>query len=85
MRKILASVLLFVLLAAMLITPALAIVEPTEEFYVADYAGVLSDSTKENIVNYNGYLEQSMNGAQIVVVSVEYLDGMYSDEYASRS
>ncbi len=81
-KRIVTAAFAFIMLAALVMAPAFAIVDKTEEFYVADYAGVLRPSTKENIINYNGYLEQSMNGAQIVVVAVEYLDGMYSDEYA---
>ena len=37
---------------------------------------------EELIINYNGALEQQCAGAQFVVVTVNYLDGMYSDEYA---
>lgn len=61
---------------------AFAVVDRSESFYVADYANVLSDSTKQAVINYNGALEQQCDGAQIVVVTVNYLDGMYSDEYA---
>ncbi len=60
-----------------------AVVEPSEAFYVADYANVLSESTEQIIIDTNGYLEQNCDGAQIVVVTIEYLDTFqYSDEYA---
>jgi tetratricopeptide (TPR) repeat protein len=63
-----------------------ALVSKTPEFYVADYAGVLEQDTKNNIIDSNSHetngLETLCDGAQIVVVTVEYLDGMYSDEYA---
>lgn len=57
-------------------------VSQSESFYAADYANVLSNATEEMIINYNGALETQCQGAQIVVVTVDYLDGMYSDEYA---
>jgi len=62
---------------------ASAVVDQTEAFYVADYAGVLSEDTAQRIIETNGYLEQSCGGAQIVVVTIEYLDTFqYTDEYA---
>lgn len=61
---------------------AFAVVDQSESFYVADYSNVLSNDTEQMIINYNGSLEQQCQGAQIVVVTVDYLDGMHSDEYA---
>ena len=40
------------------------------------------DSTEQMIIDYNGALEYHCQGAQVVVVTVDYLDGMYSDAYA---
>ena len=71
-----------VLLCVSLRSPAYAIVDKSDSFYVADYSNVLSGETEQMIINYNGSLEQQCQGAQIVVVTVDYLDGMYSDEYA---
>jgi uncharacterized protein len=59
------------------------VVPQSEEHYVADYAGVLAEATKEGIIRTNALLEEK-TGGQIVVVTVEYLDGMYSDEYAVK-
>lgn len=61
---------------------AYAVVDKSDSFYVADYANVLSADTEQRICDYNGALEQQCNGAQIVVVTVDYLDGMYCDDYA---
>ena len=61
---------------------AYAVVEQSDSFYVADYANVLKASTEQRICDYNGALEQQCSGAQIVVVTVDYLDGMYCDDYA---
>lgn len=80
-RRIISFLAALVLCAA-LTAPAFAIVEQSESFYAADYANVLSRSTEEMIVNYNGALEQQCQGAQIVVVTVDYLDGLSSDAYA---
>lgn len=83
MKKLL-SLLFAVILIFSVTAPAYALVEQSDSFYVADYANVLSDPVEQMIVNYNGALESQCNGAQIVVVTVNYLDGMYSDEYANR-
>lgn len=74
------------LLAALLCVPALAaVVERSDSFYVADYAGVLSDTTEQNIIGYNGVLEKQCDGAQIVVVTINYLsDGLDSQQYALK-
>lgn len=83
-KKILIFMLSALVLVSILTVPAMAVVGKSSEFYVADYANVLSDSTKQEIISANASLEQYCKGAQIVVVSVEYLDGMYSDEYATK-
>lgn len=80
-RRIISFLAALVLCAA-LTAPAFAVVDQSESFYAADYANVLSRSTEEMIVNYNGALEQQCQGAQIVVVTVDYLDGLSTDAYA---
>ena len=77
-----AGLLICLLTALLLLLPAAAVVEQSDSFYAADYANVLSDETENWIVYFNGALEQQCSGAQLVVVTVDYLDGMYSDEYA---
>ena len=55
-----------------------------DDFYVHDEAGTLSESTRELILNANGPLEQYCSGAQIVVVTINYLpDGYDSEQYAN--
>ncbi|MDR1589607.1 MAG: TPM domain-containing protein [Oscillospiraceae bacterium] len=86
MKKLI-SVALCAILTALLCLSALAVVEKTPEFFVADYADVLTEATEEKIISSNADvdgLEALCDGAQIVVVTVEYLDGMYSDEYAMQ-
>ena len=77
------SALLITLLFAMLLTvPARAAVpDATSDFYVNDYAGVLSAETEEDIVNRNLSLE-SATGAQIVVSVVDDTGGLSMEQYA---
>ena len=70
------------ILALSLGISAYAVVDQSDSFYVADYANVLSADTEQRICDYNGALEQQCSGAQIVVVTVDYLDGKYCDDYA---
>jgi len=63
---------------------ALAIVERSEEFFVNDTAGVLTEVTRNDIIISNIDLMERGQGAQFVVVTIPFLDGMYADEYAMR-
>jgi uncharacterized protein len=83
-KKRLISAMFVLVLALSLTVPALAVVAQSEEYYVADYAGVLSDDIEQKIISSNVDLEQKCKGAQIVVVTVSYLDGIPSDEYAMQ-
>jgi len=84
LKKHIISFAAILIVLTIITTPALGVVDKSEKFYVADYANVLSNAMEDRIVAANGDLEYYCNGAQIVVVTVEYLDGMYSDEYAMR-
>lgn len=55
--------------------------EPTNDFYVNDFADVLNDETEQKIDRINAELE-SINGSQLVVTTVDFLDGMAIDDYA---
>ncbi len=70
--------LLFILLAALLLGSTTLAIEldpgTGDDFYVLDQAGVLSDDTVQSIVDYNAWLEQSCDNAELVVVTVNYLD-----------
>ncbi len=84
MKNRILSVLFLLVLLSGLTAPAMAVVAQTEEFYVADYADVLSDELEQRIIAAGADLCDRCDGAQIVVVTVDYLDGMYSDEYAMK-
>lgn len=74
---------LFALLLALLFPlEAFALVQQSESFYVCDDAGVLSGELENKLIALNTQLESQCKGAQLVVVSVEYMDGLYADEYA---
>lgn len=83
-KRIIALLFALILLTSFLTVSAFAVVEQSAEYYVNDDAGVLSDGLEQDIISVNGELEHYCDGAQIVVVTVEYLDGMYSDEYAMQ-
>lgn len=84
MKKRILTIALIMLMTVLLITPAFAIVEPTAEFYVADYADILSESTENEIIEANAILERDCNGAQTIFVTVESLDGYIAEEYALK-
>ena len=81
MKKI-SALFLDLTLSLLLPLSVSAMVTESESFYVCDDADVLSERLEQKIVDTNGALEQSCGGAQLVVVSVAYTDGLYADEYA---
>ena len=52
---------------------------------VVDDANVLSDSTTQTIVDLNNQLEQSCNGAQIDVLTVDYTGNYSTEDYATQA
>ena len=85
MKKRIITLLLAI---AVLSLPVLAAARPDAgtgaDFYVHDEAGTLSESTRELILDVNGPLEQYCSGAQIVVVTINYLPEEYdSEQYAN--
>lgn len=75
---------LFLLLVLLLTAAASAdtsIVAQTDAFYVADYANVLSADTEAFICSQNAALEDSCGG-QIVVVTINFLNDLDSEQYA---
>ena len=72
---------LLCLLGVLLVFLSLCSLAPTSQFYVNDYAGVLSQDTTSIIMGQSPSLEQQ-TGAQIVVVTVNSLDGKSVEEYA---
>ena len=60
---------------------ALAIPRPTDDIYVNDFANVLSEETKNNIIARSGALDKDTS-AQLVVVTIQSLEGESIDNYA---
>lgn len=76
----------FVLVITVCVLPAIAqgtpdVVEPTEQFYVADYADVIDEATEQLIVEKAAKLCEE-NGAQVVVVTVDFIGESTIEEYA---
>lgn len=84
-RNIFTPLLLAVMLILASAVPALAAIpEVSDSYYVADYADVLSADTEKNIIEKNAELEYNCDGAQIVVVTVDFLDGMNIEDYCYK-
>lgn len=81
-KKIFKIVSLFLLLFILIVNNSYAaLVKQSEEFFVNDTSNVLSSETKDYIIRMNKGLE-SQTGAQIVVVTVESLDGLSVEDYS---
>lgn len=72
---------IFILLASC--TLAFAEPKPTSDFYVNDFAGVLTSSQKEFLQSKAVAFKES-TGAQAVVVTVDSLDGKSVEQYANE-
>ncbi len=81
MKKRLIGISVFLLVAALWVCWAGAVVKPTDEFYVNDYAEVLSPATRQHIMSKSPSLYKQ-TGAQIVVLTVKSLEGLSVEEYA---
>lgn len=83
-KKMISKILIVIaLLLTLFQTVSSAVVSPTRDFYVNDYANLLSEETKQYIINVNAEL-QSKTGAQIVVVTIPSLEGQSLEEYANE-
>lgn len=60
-----------------------ATVEPTLDFYINDYAEILTPKTEDYIINVNKELNKQ-SGAQIVIVTLKSLEGRTIEDYATE-
>lgn len=75
---------LILILLYIAFTPSVkAMVSPTNDFYINDYANILSSETEDYILNRSIALN-NVDGTQIVVVTVPDLDGMSLEDYATQ-
>ena len=81
-RFLLKTFIIIIIILGIFNIKSLAIVKPTSQFYVNDYANLLSEETKNYIINTNVSLN-NQTGAQIVVVTVPNLEGRALEEYAT--
>ena len=80
LKNIIFIIIIFLMICS---TKVCAAVSQTRDFFVNDYAEVLSEETKRYIMQTNQELEQK-TGAQIVVVTVTSLDGQDLESYATE-
>lgn len=57
--------------------------EPSDKFYINDFADVIDDEV-ENLIAENGNALEEKTEAQIVLVTVNFTDGISIDEYAAE-
>ncbi len=81
-KKIASIIIMMILFLNILGIKSFALVEPTYDFYVNDYANLLSTDVEQYIISTNKTLN-SQTGAQIVVVTVPNLEGQSLEEYAT--
>lgn len=58
--------------------------KPTSNFFVNDFASVLESSTEQEIQNAAVQLYEKSGGAQVVVVTIDSLDGESLEMYAAK-
>lgn len=75
--------LLIILVTLAVPVSAYTIPEPTNDFYVNDCAGLLSDESYNYIMNVNVDLQEKTK-AQVVVATIESLEGADLEEYATE-
>lgn len=74
---------LFFILINLFNIKSFALVNPTTDFYVNDYANLLNNEIKDYIINVNKKL-YNQTGAQIVVVTIPSLEENSLEEYANQ-
>jgi len=73
-KSVLIAIAVFVSFASFSVSAAAEPSVPADEdFYVQDFAGVISEETREQITAYNIILESQCDGAQLVVTTVSDL------------
>lgn len=80
-RKV--RLVIFLIILSLCASYSLAIVKPTKEFYINDYANIISKENEEHIIRENVSLEEK-TGVQVVVVTVPTLEGRPLEEYSNE-
>lgn len=74
--------LIILILGVFLITSAFNLPNPSYEFYVYDQANIIDEFTENYIIEVNKELSQK-TGAQVVVATINSLEGMDINRYAT--
>jgi len=82
MRKI-SILVLFLLFFITNVTAESTVYSPTTQFFVNDFANILSDKTEQEIFNI-GRTIQEKTTAQLVIVTVPNMNGDYIESYANK-
>lgn len=85
--KWLTAICITILMAFQLSTVAIAalsIPDPTSDFYVNDFSGIFSEEQKDQLVSNAASLENDYNGIQIVITTINSLDGNSIENYAVK-
>ena len=82
-KKFLITLFSFLILFIFCISKCFAIVPQSYEFFVNDTANILSSDTEKYIIDQNKKLEAKC-GAQIVVVTVNNLEGRSIEDYSTE-
>lgn len=88
--KLKVSVVLLCIFIIMLLIPVVAnansydfsVREQTNEFYVNDFAGIFTEEQKQEMLNKAKELNDNYNGIQVVVTTVDSLEGHEIENYA---
>lgn len=88
--KLKVSVVLLCIFIIMLLIPVVAnanlydfsVKEQTNEFYVNDFAGIFTEEQKQEMLNKAKELNDNYNGIQVVVTTVDSLEGHEIENYA---
>lgn len=83
LKRAAALLILLLLLMGPVGVSALTVPAPTDCFYVNDFADILSQETEEHAVSVNVTLYQKC-GAQVVLTTVNSLEGASLEEYATE-
>ena len=82
-KKIYLSIVLLIALTGAALAAASIPPAPAHDIYVSDFASMLNDADKNQIIELGRELDQK-HGAQIVVVTLDTLDGADIDQYANE-
>ena len=81
---VVALILIFVMMQISSMAYAINIPDATSDFYVNDFAGVFSAEQKSRLINNAVTFSDEHDGVQVVVSTVESLDGNTVEDYANE-